>query len=162
VDTREQAPLSFPMTDLKVERGTLETGDYAVKISDGLAPVRIERKSLSDLFSSFNGDNYRREKEKLERARNGGLRYIIAIESSCSEIRRGFRYYKSGAWHQVQKDGLSQVRQIETISMKYGVEIRYCAGRDDMAFMVQEILMAYVRNYSKQPNGGRVEQNGNS
>lgn len=156
IDTREQAPLSFPMTDIKVERGTLDTGDYGIKIGSDLAPVRVERKSIGDLFSSFSGDNYRREKEKIERAKEGNLRYIIAIESSCSEVRKGHRYYKQGQWHESQKDGLSQVRQIETISMRYGVEVRYCSGRDDMSFMVQEILMAYVRGYSKQPNGGRV------
>lgn len=143
----------FPMTDLKVERGTLETGDYAVKISGELAPVRIERKSLSDLFSSFSGDNYRREKEKIERARAGCIRYIVAIESSCSEVRKGCSYYKGGQIHQVQKDGLSQIRQIETVSMRYGVEIRYCSGRDDMAFMVQEILMTYVRGWAKGDSG---------
>ena len=136
----------FPMTELKVERDTLETGDYAVRIGENLAPVRIERKSISDLFSSFSGDNYRREKEKIERAKAENVRYILAIEGSCSQVRYGVSYYKGGQVHQVKKDGLSQVRQIETISMRYGVEIRYCSGRDDMAFMVQEILMAYVRN----------------
>lgn len=144
------------MTDLKTERGTLETGDYAVKIDGELAPIRVERKGIGDLFASFSGDNYRREKEKIERARASNLRYILAIEGSCSDIRKGHQYRQGGQWHKVQKDGLSQVRQIETISMRYGVEVRYCSGRDDMSFMVQEILMAYVRGYSKQPNGGRV------
>ena len=37
--------------------------------------------------------------------------------------------------------------------MKYGVEIRYCNGRDDMAFMVQEILMSYVRHWAKGDSG---------
>lgn len=150
IDTREQSELVFPMTDLKVERGTLETGDYAVKIGGELAPVRIERKSISDLFGSFSGDNYRREKEKIERAKVANLRYILAVEGSCSDVRRGATYFKGGQMHRVQKDGLSQVRQIETISMRYQVEIRYCSGREDMAFMVQEILMAYVRNYEKE------------
>lgn len=136
------------MTELKVERGTLETGDYAVRINGEIAPVRIERKSISDLFSSFSGDNYRREKEKIERAKVSDIRYILAIEGSCSDVRKGASYYKGGQLHQVKKDGLSQVRQIETISMRYGVEVRYCAGREDMAFMVQEILMAYVRSAS--------------
>lgn len=141
------------MTDLKTERGTLDTGDYAVRIEGQLSPIRIERKSVADLFSSFSGDNYRREKDKIQRAKESSLRYVIAIEGSCSDVRKGCRYYKAGEWHQVEKDGLSQIRQIETISMKYGVEIRYCSGRDDMAFMVQEILMAYVRGYSKGSSG---------
>lgn len=153
IDTREQAELSFPMTDLKTERGTLETGDYSVRIAGELAPIRIERKSIGDLFSSFSGDNYRREKEKIERARAANLRYVLAIEGSCSDIRKGHQYYKQGSYHKVEKDGLSQVRQIETISMKYQVEIRYCSGRDDMAFMVQEILMSYVRHWAKGDSG---------
>ena len=141
------------MTDLKTERGTLETGDYGVRIEGVLAPVRVERKSIADLFSSFSGDNYRREREKIDRAKVLALRYILAIEGSCSDVRKGHRYYRAGEWHQVDKDGLSQVRQIETISMKYGVEIRYCSGRDDMAFMVQEILMSYVRHWAKGDSG---------
>lgn len=146
VDTREQSPLVFPMKDVKIERVALETGDYAVRIGAEIAPVRVERKSINDLFSSFSGDNYRREKEKIQRAKEGNVRYVLAIEGSCSDVRRGASYFRGGHMHQVQKDGLSQVRQIETISMRYGVEVRYCSGRDDMAFMVQEILMAYVRD----------------
>jgi ERCC4-type nuclease len=137
------------MTDIKTERSTLDTGDYSIRICGEIAPIRIERKGVGDLFGSFSGDNYQREKDKIARAKEKSLRYILAIEASCSEIRKGHQYRQGGVWHQVQKDGLSQVRQIETISMKYGVEIRYCSGREDMAFMVQEILMAYVRNYSK-------------
>lgn len=141
------------MTDLKTEKYALETGDYSIRIAGELAPIRIERKGVGDLFSSFSGDNYRREKEKIERAKEGNLRYILAIESSCSELRKGYSYTKRGVTYQSQKDGISQIRQIETISMKYGVEIRYCSGRDDMAFMVQEILMSYVRHWAKGDSG---------
>lgn len=133
------------MEGLVTERGTLDTGDYAVKISGRLAPIVVERKSIADLFGSYSGDAYRREKEKIERARVLGYRFILAVEGSCSEVRKGHRYFRAGEWHQVEKDGLSQIRQIETVSMRYGIEIRYCSGREDMAFMVQELLMTYVR-----------------
>lgn len=146
------------MTDLKTEVACLETGDYGVRIEGVLAPVRVERKSIGDLFASFSGDNYRREKEKIDRAKVLALRYILAIEGSCSDVRKGHKYRQGGQWHQVQKDGLSQVRQIETISMRYNVEIRYCSGREDMAFMVQEILMSYVRDWAKQIVGKKEDK----
>lgn len=153
IDTREQDKLVFTNTSITTVSECLDTGDYAIKIGSILAPVRIERKSVADLFSSFSGDSYLNEKAKIQRARDGGLRYILAIEASCSELRKGHQYFKRGEWHKVEKDGLSQIRQIETISMRYQVELRYCNGRDDMAFMVQEILLAYVRNYAKQVGG---------
>lgn len=135
------------MTDLKLERYGLETGDYSIRIAGELAPVRIERKSIGDLFSSFSGDNYRREKEKIERAKASNLRYILAIEASCSQVRKGHNYTKQGIQHLCQKDGLSQVKQLETISLKYGITVWYCNGREDMAMRVQECLLSYVRNW---------------
>lgn len=110
----------------------------------------VERKGKSDCFSSFSGDNYRREKEKIERAKELGWRYILVVEATASEIRKGCQYYRGGQWHQVQKDGLSQLRQLLTISERYKIELSLCNGKEDAAMFTQELLYSYVRNYQKE------------
>jgi len=145
IDSREQHPLEFPSREIKTTVEALDVGDYAIKINGKLANIRIERKSISDLFSSFSGINYSRERGKIHRAKSIGARYIIAIEGSCSDCRKGYRYYQGGQWHESGKDGLTQVRQLMTISQKYGVEVWYCADRTDMAFRIQEYLMTPAR-----------------
>lgn len=143
VDTREQNPLEFP-TELEVVRLALDTGDYSAIYKGQLDKVRIERKSVPDLFSSFTR-NYRNELAKIERAHAAGYKYIIAIEAPCSTIRNGCTYTRHGVVHAVKKSGLAQVRQMMTLSRKYGVEVWYCADRRDMGLMVQEYLLVTER-----------------
>lgn len=133
------------MTGLKTEVACLDSGDYGVKIEGVLAPVRIERKG-DDIWGSFHGDAIRREIEKIKRSKEAKARYIIAIEKSCQEIRRGYKYS--------QRDPIALIRCLFTISRKYNVELWWCAGREEMQFVVQECLYEYVRNWAKQ---GKVE-----
>ncbi|MGN6544490.1 MAG: hypothetical protein ACTHK7_05545, partial [Aureliella sp.] len=62
VDTREQTPLD--LAPLRVQPGTLDTGDYALA---GCDSVRIERKSLPDLIACVGRerDRFDREIERL-------------------------------------------------------------------------------------------------
>jgi len=154
IDSDEKLPLEFPSREITTVREKLDTGDYAIRINGKLEPIRIERKSIADLFTSFSGDAYRREKEKINRARSLHVRYVLAIEGNCSEIRKGHRYFKEGTWHTSGKDGLTQVRQLMRISQKYNVEVWYCQDRADMAFRIQEYLMTQVRHYTPlRPSG---------
>lgn len=148
IDKQEKTPLVFPSREVTIAHESLDTGDYAIRTAPNkpLSPIRIERKSIADLFSSFTGDNYRRERNKITRAKDAGLRYIIAIEGTVSTIRKGYSYTKGGRRHTSGKDGLSQVRQLMRIAQKYNIEIVYCDGRDDMAFFVQECLLTYWRH----------------
>jgi len=79
-DTREQSPLD--LTPLRVERGTLDTGDYTAR---GLeAVVRVERKSLPDLVTCCG-----RERERFEREVARLLAYpvrVLVVESSWEQI----------------------------------------------------------------------------
>jgi len=126
-------------------REALDTGDYAIRVDGVLAPVRIERKGLGEIFTSFCGDNYRREREKIARAKDLKLKYLIAIEGTISDVRKGHRYYKQDTWHESQRDPLSLIRMLMTISQKHNVEIHYCNGKDEMGFFVQEYLMTHTR-----------------
>lgn len=83
VDTREQTPLD--LSPLRVERGTLSTGDYSIV---GLEDeVSIERKSLGDLLACVGRERERFERE-LDRLRAYRVRCLV-VESSWQEIEQG-------------------------------------------------------------------------
>lgn len=147
VDTREQDPLEFSISDLEIKKECLISGDYTFEYDDGVrSEWLIERKSVSDLWGSFSSmERYKREKEKFQRARDIRKRFILAVEATCWEIRRGHEYHKSGEIVASKKDGLSMVRQLMTISQKYDVPVWYCNGRSDMAFRIIEWFLARNR-----------------
>ena len=116
-------------------------GDYTARHRDGkMDTTVIERKGVGDLFNSFTHE-YENEKAKILRAKEAGLHYVLAVESTPLGIRAGYKFSK--------KDGLSQVRQIMTISRKYGVEVWWCANREEMAFQIQEYFLVRDRMLAK-------------
>lgn len=122
----------------------LPVGDYGAMHGDELDKTVIERKSIADLFGSFS-TNYEAERNKIIRAQARDLKYILAIEASATEIRKGHSYRKDGETHEHRKSGLSQVRQLMTITRKYGVEVWFCESRRDMAFRIMEYFLAAQR-----------------
>jgi len=149
IDVQEKLPLEFPSRQITTRTEHLGVGDYAVRINGKLDRVFIERKSIGDLFSSFSGESYNRERSKILRAKASSNTYILAIEASASEVRNGHAYKKDGQWVQCGKDGLSQVRQLMRVSQKYGVEIHYFMDRSDMAFWIQEYFLAIAKHKEK-------------
>lgn len=148
MDTREQDALTFQFVQgVSVKSECLRVGDYGCRHKDGtMDEVVIERKSIGDLFSSFTGENYEREKAKIARAKEAGLRYILAIESPALEVRKGHRYRKDGEWHEVKKTGIAQVRQIMTLLRRGDFdEVWWCRDRTEMAFLIQEYFLAAER-----------------
>lgn len=142
IDSREQDKLDFYMKPgLEVEVDGLEVGDYAGVVNGVLLPIRIERKSIADLFGSFSS-GYEREKAKILKAQALNLKYILAIEGTVFEVREGHQYQKDGEVRQSKKDGLSQVRQLMTCYSKGYFDIWWCRGRREMAFMIYEYFLA--------------------
>ena len=145
IDSREQLALEFEKVEgVEIIKDAMPVGDYGALHKDGPDKTVFERKSISDLFSSFT-HNYDNEKEKIRKAKELGLEYIIAIEATCFEIRKGHSYWKDGQMVESGKSGISQVRQMNTISRKYGVPIWYCPSRKEMAFMIMEYFLAHER-----------------
>ena len=141
VDVQEKHPLEFVKTDgVEVIVQSLSVGDYQAEGQDCV----VERKSIADLFSSFSS-NYEAERNKIIRAKSRDLKYILAIEASATEIRKGHTYWKDGEEHEAAKSGISQIKQLMTISRKYGVEVWFCEGRRDMAFRIMEYFLAQER-----------------
>lgn len=143
IDTREQDMLEFP--GMATRRVKLDTGDYALIIDGQLQNTRVERKSKADLFGSFKGEAYLREKAKIARAHSQGLLYVLAVEASASSVRMGHGYRKRGEWIPCQKTGQAQLRQLMTISHRYGFQVVFCQGRDDMALWVSEFLLGEAK-----------------
>lgn len=142
VDTREQDPLFFVATEgVEVVRECLPVGDYSAYHDGILDKAVIERKSIADLFGSFTGKNYERERKKIFRAQHLDLKYIIAIEGSALEVRKGHSYWNGEERVESAKSGISMVRQMMTITRKYGVEVWWCANREDMAFRIMEYFL---------------------
>ena len=82
-DNREQLPYS--LAPLKMEPGTLDTGDYTVKGLERF--IAIERKSLSDFLGCIG-----QERERFQRECQRLLGYetrAIIVEASWQDLERG-------------------------------------------------------------------------
>lgn len=148
MDTREQDALTFQMLPgVTVKSECLPTGDYWARHKDGTMDTMIfERKSIGDLWGSFSDeDRYKREKEKMVRAKDLKLTYCLAIEGTIFDVRKGFSYMKNGEEIKSKKDGLTQLRQLCTIERKYGIRVMYFPSRTEMAFAIQEHFLSYER-----------------
>jgi hypothetical protein len=77
-DKREQNELEF---SLQTRHKSMTTGDYRVANSS----IRIERKSLNDVYSTMSGGLERFLKE-IERAKKENLYLIVLVESSFNNI----------------------------------------------------------------------------
>lgn len=147
-DSREQEELIFPKVEgVSWEIRGLEVGDYACQVGERLLPIRIERKSIADLFSSFSS-GYENEKAKIVKARDLGLKYILAIEGTLFDIREGHSYMKDGELHYSKKDGLSQVKQLYTMLAKgYFDQLWFFKSRAEMAFGILQYFLSLERLY---------------
>ncbi len=83
VDTREQLPLA--LHPLRVEVGTLATGDYSVLGLEHI--VAVERKGLSDLLACIGTERERFDRE-VQRLLGYPVRAIIA-EATWQEVEAG-------------------------------------------------------------------------
>lgn len=83
VGTRDQ--LLLELSPLRVQVGTLNTGDYALA---GLKQVaRIERKSLNDLLDCAGCDRERFERE-VQRLLSYPVK-VLLVESTWADVERG-------------------------------------------------------------------------
>ena len=123
----------------------LPVGDYGAVHDEQQDQTIFERKSISDLFSSFTADRYEAERSKIIRAKDLGLHYILAVEGTASDILRGHSYWHDGELRESKKSGISQLRQIYTICRKYHIEAWFCPDRKLMALQILEYFLAHER-----------------
>lgn len=153
IDSREQDPLLFSTIEgIDISKETIDVGDYSARISGEVVPVRIERKSIADLFGSFSS-GYDNEKKKIGRAKEAGYKYILAIEGTIFDVRQGHSYTKNGELMHSKKDGLSQVKQLMTMYHKGYFDIWWCRSRQEMAFMIVQYFLAVEKLKREQLTG---------
>lgn len=145
-DTREQEPLKFLTCEGVTHQSSgLAVGDYSALIDGAKNVPVVERKSIPDLFSSFSM-GYEHEKNKILKAKALRLKYILAIEGTVTRVLQGHTFWDGKEEREHKKSGISQLRQLLTISIRYGVECWYCKSREEMAIKIQEYFLAYERN----------------
>jgi DNA excision repair protein ERCC-4 len=84
-DSREQNPLD--LTPLRVEVGTLATGDYSIK---GLEHViAVERKSAEDMLGCIG-----RERERFDRE----IQRLLAYPTRAIVVEAGWQFFERGEW----------------------------------------------------------------
>ncbi|MEK7557083.1 MAG: ERCC4 domain-containing protein [Patescibacteria group bacterium] len=151
-DSREQNGLKdvFPkVVGVEVLVETMVMADYTARhtLKNGtqqLDTAVIERKA-EDLWTSFTGENYEREKAKWTRAHALGLTYIICVEGTVSEVLAGHTYWKAGEVHEAKKSGLAQLRQLLSIQRRYGVQVQFFESRKAMALWIVEYFLSAER-----------------
>lgn len=82
-DTREQRPLD--LAPMRVEVGTLSTGDYSIKGLENV--ISVERKSIPDLLMCIG-----QERERFDREVQRLLAYparLVVVEGTLQEVENG-------------------------------------------------------------------------
>lgn len=159
-DTREQAPYTFdriraraPRQDefvrVEVRRGTLEVGDYAA-VRDGLTSrVRIERKSIADLFGTIGAgrDRFRRE---MERAADERLRLFLVAECTLADCVVAPPLYS-------ELPGLVVVRTLESWAVRYGLNVWWAGSRAAGEQVTYRLLEFAVQDAIRRTDSGTAE-----
>jgi ERCC4-type nuclease len=132
IDSREQSALDFPSSEHLewTQIVKLDVGDYGCVYKDNtLPPVVFERKSLADLFGTM-GKGYPRFKRELARAKESKVQVVLVIEGSLKDILKGYKHSKLR--------GISVLRKIITLRIRYGLEHHFFNSREDMSKYIVE------------------------
>lgn len=142
VDTREQDQLfKRPVKGLMVVRDTIEAGDYSVKGWE--KEIVVERKSVSDLYSSLFGD-WERELRKLVKI-SGYARKWLLIEGSEDEV---LRFQEFSGVHPN-----SMRARLCAIDVRLGIGIHYAGNRHDAERFVLDRLIRFYLDKRSNKNG---------
>lgn len=139
IDTREQRPLTIPISGAvtAVEMTTLMVGDYAAEFADGSRPpIVFERKGLGDLFGTMTS-GYQRFKREMLTASHSGIKLILLVEASLTEVYGGYGHS--------QLSGQSCVQKVYTLWLRYGLLPVFASDRSEAAAIVCETFEAVGR-----------------
>lgn len=138
IDSREKSPWGFDPTLVKVEVGTVRTGDYCVTGDKGFA---VERKSLNDFLGTISTgwDRFQRE---IYRAKDAGFHMPVIVESRFSDIL--FTVSLDGTITSPQHDHprltpafvLKRIGEIEML----GASVMFADGPTEAAMLATSIL----------------------
>lgn len=141
IDTREQLPFHFQHQQyegVKVERGTLPTGDYSLAgLTDKAA---VERKSLDDLIGCLTKGRGRFEAE-LNRARGLDM-FAVICEGSWLDIAR--HNYKSRMLPH------AAMQSIVSFMLKYDCPFILAGTRQGAEYLTYSLLRQYLEGSRKR------------
>ena len=134
-DTREQTPLSFHnFRGVESVRSGLKTGDYSIQGYED--QICFERKSVSDTVSTLVSGHERFLRE-MERMQTFKAKYIL-IEHSPTVL---FQYCLKHGW---QKKFDMIIQSLLAYATNYGVRVRFCKDREDMANYIVKKAREFV------------------
>ncbi len=141
IDNQEKKKLKFQcdhiLTEVRVEK--LDHGDYACQYMDGaLCPVIFERKGLGDLFSTLTSGHVRFRKE-IKRAEKAEHKLILIVEGTVADILEGVPHSR--------KEGISILRTMLTMWVRYDLMPVFCSSRREMALFIREFFEAFGREH---------------
>jgi ERCC4-type nuclease len=143
IDNREQNKLEFDHPYItEIEHTTLKVGDYGCRYIDGyIPPVFFERKSIPDLFNTLT-NGHERFKREIERAKELDYKLILVIEGTFSKVMNGYE--------RSQVSGLTIIKQLFMLWIKYGLEFHLLKDRVEMSHFIQEYFLAIGRLKGKK------------
>ncbi len=154
IDTREQKPMLLDkMNDpnypgLKCEIGTLKTGDYSIKNMDSpdcVHSVCIERKSLSDLFSSTGRGRDRLEREFVR---------MMDFDFAALVIEADFKTMFENPPELSQMLPKSVFRTVLAFGQRYNVHCFPCSNR---SFAEKTTYLLLKRFWDDRQPGGKLD-----
>lgn len=126
----------------EIIRTKLDVGDYCCQFEDGyIAPICFERKSIPDLFSTLTQGRERFKKE-IDRAKAKDIKLILIVEGSFTKVMNGIP--------QSMMDGLTIIRQMMTLWIKYGLMPVFCKDREEMSRFILEYYFSIGRIKGKK------------
>ena len=139
-DSREQLELDFTGIEAveKVEKTALSYGDYTAIIHEKPVPIVFERKGISDLFGTMTS-GYERYKKEMKRAKDDGVKLILIIEGSYSEVWDGIKHSAFS--------GESMMKKLAMMYVRHDQEYIFCESRRVMARRIADVYSAIERNW---------------
>jgi DNA excision repair protein ERCC-4 len=142
-DSREQNPFTFgaPVRSEFADGGSvvegLESGDYSVRLDDELLSIRIERKSLGDLFGccGFERDRFVRELERLTAYDQRDL----VIEATANHILTGYERSRI--------PGRSVMASLACWRVQFGLAVWFGENHRRAGGLTQRILEEFAIHY---------------
>ena len=133
IDTREGNKIEFdhPYIEGVIDK-KLGEGDYqAIYRNQERSLYVFERKAKNDVFSTFGGD-ITRFRNEIIRSKENNIQLVIITECSFLSILKGYKYSTV--------KGLTIMRKLWTISIKYGIPLVFCNSREHMARYMAEFF----------------------
>ena len=134
----------------KVSTVCLPFGDYWAAFQDKVGnelneiPIMFERKSMSDLYSTFSSEvNIERHKEKVAKAERMDAKLFMIVEGSLSDLEEGVEHS--------QMEPQRIVKTTFTFFVKYGFMPIFCNDRNEMVRFMLHTWEAFGRNFKHLP-----------